>query len=84
MVEIDKTFGNRESETKSAELSAYGRNSLLKLLKQRSQPLRLNSNPCVYIPCAVRDLFDFRVAGQRRSVSCKETQIELRLPLAKR
>jgi hypothetical protein len=24
----------------------------------------------LYIPCAVRNLFDFRVAGQRRAVSC--------------
>ncbi len=47
MVKIDETFGNRESETKSAELSAYRRISLLKWLKQRSQPLRFNSNPCV-------------------------------------
>ena len=47
MVKIDETFGNRESETKSAELSAYRRISLLKWLKQRSQPLRLNSNPGV-------------------------------------
>ena len=47
VVEIDETFGNRESETKSAKLPAYRRISLLKWLKQRSQPLRLNSNPCV-------------------------------------
>src|SRR4029077_13574970 len=47
IVEIDETFGNCESETQSAELSAYRRISLLKWLKQRSQPLRLNSNPCV-------------------------------------
>src|SRR5258706_15099763 len=44
MVEIDETFRNCESEAKSAELSAYGRISLLKWLKQRSQPLRFNSN----------------------------------------
>src|SRR5262249_62147968 len=36
-----------ESETKSAELPAHRRISLLKWLKQRSQSLRLNSNPCV-------------------------------------
>src|SRR6185295_20325541 len=47
MVKIDETFGNGESETKSAELSAYRRISLLKWLKQRSQPLPFNSNPCV-------------------------------------
>ena len=48
VVEIDETFGNRESETKSAKLPAYRRISLFKWLKQRSQPLRLNSNPCVF------------------------------------
>ena len=47
MVKIDETFGNGESETKSAKLSAYRRISLLKWLKQRSQPLRFNSNPGV-------------------------------------
>src|SRR5215469_16611241 len=47
MVEIHETFRNRESETKSAELSVHRRISLLKWLKQRSQPLRFNSNPCV-------------------------------------
>ena len=47
MVEIDETLRNRESETESAELSVHRRISLLKWLKQRSQPLRFNSNPCV-------------------------------------
>src|SRR5690348_9042834 len=47
MVKIDKTFGNRESESKSAKLSGYRGISLFKWLKQRSQALRLNSNPCV-------------------------------------
>src|SRR5215471_17297690 len=47
MVEIDKTFRNRQSEAKSAELSVHRRISLLKWLKQRSQPLWFNSNPCV-------------------------------------
>ena len=46
-MKIDETFGNGESETKSAKLSAYRRISLLKWLKQRSQPLRFNSNPGV-------------------------------------
>src|SRR6516162_199432 len=44
MVEIDETFRDRESETQSAELSAHGRISLLEWLKQRSQPLRFNSD----------------------------------------
>src|SRR6476620_4400027 len=48
MVEIDETFGNRESETKSAKLPAHGGISLLKWLKQRRQSLRLDSNPCVF------------------------------------
>ncbi len=26
----------------------------------------------LYIPCAIRDLFDFRVARQTRAVSCNE------------
>src|SRR5262245_32022600 len=47
MMEIDETFRNRQSETKSAELPGYRRIGLLKWLKQRSQPLRLNSNSCV-------------------------------------
>src|SRR5215468_1286065 len=47
MVEIDETFRNRESETKSAELPVHRRISLLKGLKQRIQPLRFNSNSCV-------------------------------------
>src|SRR5207247_8085778 len=47
VVEIDETFRNCEPETKSAKLSAYRRISLFKWLKQRSQPLRLNSNPRV-------------------------------------
>ena len=38
----------------------------------------------LYISCAVRDLFDFRVARQTRPLSCRGTQVELRLPLAKR
>ena len=33
---------------KSAKLPAHRRISLLKWLKQRSQPLRFNSNPCVF------------------------------------
>src|SRR5580765_5465258 len=48
VVEIDEALGNRESETKSAKLPAYRRISLFEWLKQRSQPLRLNSNPCVF------------------------------------
>ena len=48
VVEIDETFGNRQAETKSAKLPAHGRISLLKWLKQGSQSLRLNSNPCVF------------------------------------
>src|SRR5262245_32168035 len=47
MVEIDETFRNCESESKSAELSVHRRISLLKWLKQRTQALRFNSNPCV-------------------------------------
>ena len=47
VMEIDETFRNCESKTKSAELPAYRRISLLKWFKQRSQPLRLNSNPCI-------------------------------------
>src|SRR5215813_3513695 len=47
MVEIDETFGNRKSGTKSAKLAGYRGISLFKWLKQRSQALRLNSNPCV-------------------------------------
>src|SRR5947207_6683820 len=47
MVKIDETFGNGEPEAEAAELSAYRRVSLLKWLKQGSQPLRLNSNPSV-------------------------------------
>src|SRR5207248_5328432 len=47
VVEIDETFRNCESETQSAELPGYRRISLLKWLKQRSQPLRFNSNPGV-------------------------------------
>src|SRR5262245_2636616 len=45
IVEVDEAFRNCESETKSAELSRHRRIGLLKWLKQRSQPLRLNSNP---------------------------------------
>src|SRR5438874_1707085 len=47
MVKIDEAFGNGEPEAEAAELSAYRRVSLLKWLKQGSQPLRLNSNPSV-------------------------------------
>src|SRR5215208_5261607 len=48
VMEIDETFGNRESETKSAKLPGHGSISLLKWLEQGSQSLRLDSNPCVF------------------------------------
>src|SRR5437764_13143133 len=47
MVKTDETFGNREPEAEAAELSAYRRVSMLKWLKQGSQPLRPNSNHSV-------------------------------------
>ena len=37
----------------------------------------------LYIPRAVRNLFDFRVAGQRRPLSYNQSLVELRLPLGK-
>jgi hypothetical protein len=37
----------------------------------------------LYIPCAVRNLLDFRVAGQRRALSYNEVPVEYRLPLGK-
>src|SRR5262245_22905202 len=45
MMEIDKTFGNRQPEAESAELSSDRRIGLFEWLEQRSQPLRFNANP---------------------------------------
>jgi hypothetical protein len=37
----------------------------------------------LYIPCAVHNLFGFRMAGQTRAVSYKEFRESCRLPLGK-
>ena len=47
VVQIDKMFGNRKSQTKSTELAGYRRISLLKWRKQRIQPLTFDSNSIV-------------------------------------
>ena len=47
MVQIDKTFGNREPQAEPAELPGHGSISLLKWSKQGSEPIALNSNSVI-------------------------------------